>query len=68
MLYKCVGNIDNKKVFIKTGTKLRNEFSVLEPVSEVIAYEIISRFNIKCAKNKLNKMKLPNIKNEVVVN
>lgn len=33
MLYKCMGNINNKKVFIKTGTKLKNRFSILEPVS-----------------------------------
>lgn len=68
MLYKCIGNIDNKKVFIKTGTKLRNRFSILEPVSEVISSEIIKKFNIECAENVLSKMKLPGFKDEVVVN
>ena len=41
MLYKCIGDIDGKKVYIKTGTKFRNKLSILEPVSEVIASEII---------------------------
>ena len=59
MLYKCIGNIDGKKVFIKTGTKLKNKFSILEPVSEVIASEIIKKFNIECADNTLSEMKLP---------
>ena len=67
MLYKCIGSVDGKKVFIKTGTKLKNKFSVLEPVSEAIASEIISKFNIDCAKNKLSKIILPNIKEEVLV-
>lgn len=67
MLYKCIGSVDGKKVFIKTGTKLRNRFSILEPISEVIASEIISKFNIDCAKNKLSKITLPNIKEEVLV-
>ena len=68
MLYKCIGNIDGKKVFIKTGTKLKNKFSILEPVSEVIASEIIGRFNIECAVNTLSKMKLPSFNEEVLVN
>lgn len=67
MLYKCIGNIDDKKVFIKTGTKLRNKFSILEPVSEVIASEIIRKFNIECAINVLSKMKLPGFNEEVIV-
>lgn len=67
MLYKCIGSVDGKKVFIKTGTKLRSKFSVLEPVSEVIASEIISKFNIECANNKLSTITLPNIKEEVLV-
>jgi hypothetical protein len=68
MLYKCIGNIDEKKVFIKTGTKLKNKFSILEPVSEVIASEIIGKFNIECAVNTLSKMKLPSLNEEVLVN
>lgn len=68
MLYKCIGNIEGKKVFIKTGTKLKNKFSILEPVSEVIASEIIRKFNIECAVNTLSKMKLPNFDKEVLVN
>lgn len=44
MLYKCLGNVHGKKAFIKTGSKLRNKFLVLEPVSEVIASEIIRKF------------------------
>ncbi len=68
MLYKCIGNIGGKKVFIKTGTKLKNKFSTLEPVSEVIASEIIRKFNIECAVNILSKMKLPNFNEEVLVN
>ena len=68
MLYKCIANIDGKKVFIKTGTKLKNKFSILEPVSEVIASEIIRKFNIECAVNILSKMKLPNFNEEVLVN
>lgn len=67
MLYKCIGNIDDKKVFIKTGTKLRNKFSILEPVSEVVASEIIRKFNIECAINVLSKMKLPSFNEEVIV-
>lgn len=67
MLYKCIGNIDDKKVFIKTGTKLRNKFSILEPVSEVVASEIIRKFNIECAINTLSKMKLPSFNEEVIV-
>lgn len=67
MLYKCIGSVDGKKVFIKTGTKLRNKFSILEPISEVISSEIISKFNIDCAKNKLSKIVLPNINEEVLV-
>jgi serine/threonine-protein kinase HipA len=67
MLYKCIGNIEGKKVFIKTGTKLRNRFSILEPISEVIASEIISKFNVQCAVNTLSKMKLPTINEEVTV-
>lgn len=59
MLYKCIGNIDGKKVYIKTGTKFRNKLSILEPVSEVIASEIIKAFNIPCANNTLKNMKLP---------
>lgn len=68
MLYKCIGNVHGKKVFIKTGTKLKNKFSILEPVSEVIASEIIRKFNIECAVNTLSKMKLPNFNEEVLVN
>lgn len=68
MLYKCIGNIEGKKVFIKTGTKLKNKFSILEPVSEVIASEIIRKFNIECAVNTLSKIKLPNFDKEVLVN
>lgn len=68
MLYKCIGNMDGKKVFIKTGTKLKNKFSILEPVSEVIASEIIRKFNVECAVNTLSKMKLPNFHEEVLVN
>lgn len=68
MLYKCIGNIDGKKAFIKTGTKLKNKFSILEPVSEVIASEIIKKFNIECAENKLTKMQLPGLNDEVIVN
>ncbi|WP_252216061.1 hypothetical protein [Clostridium sp. VAP41] len=68
MLYKCIGNISEKKVFIKTGTKLKNKFSILEPISEVIASEIIRKFNIECAFNTLSKMKLPSFKDEVIVN
>jgi hypothetical protein len=68
MLYKCLGNIDGKKVFIKTGTKLKNKFSILEPISEVIASEIIRKFNIECAVNTLSKMKLPSYNDEVIVN
>lgn len=67
MLYKCIGSVDGKKVFIKTGTKLRNKFSILEPISEVISSEIINKFNIDCAKNKLSKIVLPNINEEVLV-
>ncbi|SFD28253.1 hypothetical protein [Clostridium uliginosum] len=68
MLYKCIGNINGKKVFIKTGTKLKNKFSILEPVSEVIASEIIKKFNIECAVNTLSEMKLPSFNKEVLVN
>ena len=68
MLYKCIGNMDGKKAFIKTGTKLRNKFSILEPVSEVISSEIIKKFNIDCAENILSRMKLPGFKDEVIVN
>lgn len=68
MLYKCIGNIDEQKVYIKTGTKLKNKFSVLEPISEVIASEIIAKFNIECAANTLSKIKLPNFNEEVMVN
>lgn len=68
MLYKCIGNMDGKKVFIKTGTKLKNRFSILEPVSEVIASEIIGKFNIGCAVNTLNKMRLPGFSEEIIVN
>lgn len=68
MLYKCIGNIDSKKVFIKTGSKLKNKFSILEPVSEVIASEIIRKFNIECAVNTLSKIKLPNFNKEILVN
>ena len=67
MLYKCIGSVDGKKVFIKTGTKLRNKFSILEPISEVISSEIINKFNIDCAKNKLSKIVLPNMNEEVLV-
>lgn len=67
MLYKCIGSVDGKKVFIKTGTKLKNKFSVLEPVSEAITSEIISKFHIDCAKNKLSKIILPSMKEEVLV-
>ncbi len=67
MLYKCIGSVDGKKVFIKTGTKLRSRFSILEPISEVIASEIISKFNIECANNKLSKITLPNMAEEVLV-
>ena len=67
MLYKCIGSVDGKKVFIKTGTKLRKKFSLLEPVSEAISSEIISKFNIECAKNKLSKIVLPNMNEEVLV-
>ena len=68
MLYKCIGNVDGKKVFIKTGTKLKNKFSILEPISEVIASEIIKKFNIECAINTLSEMELPNEKGKVLVN
>lgn len=68
MLYKCIGNIGGKQVFIKTGTKLKNKFSILEPVSEVIASEIIKKFDIECAVNTLSKIKLPNFDKEVLVN
>lgn len=68
MLYKCIGNVEGKKAFIKTGTKLRNRFSILEPVSEVITSEIIRKFNIECAVNTLSKMKLPSFDEEVIVN
>lgn len=68
MLYKCIGNVDGKKVFIKTGTKFRNKFSVLEPVSEVIASEIIRKFAIPCAVNVIGKRKLPSLDQETVVN
>lgn len=68
MLYKCIGNVDGKKVFIKTGTKLKNKFSILEPISEVIASEIIRKFNIECAVNTLSEMELPNVKGRVLVN
>lgn len=68
MLYKCIGNIDGKKVFIKTGTKLKNKFSTLEPVSEVIASEIIRKFNIECAVNTLSKINLPKLNEEILVN
>lgn len=68
MLYKCIGSIDDKRVFIKTGTKLKNRFSVLEPISEVMASEIIQRFNVNCAVNRLSKMKLPTIEEAVLVN
>ncbi|MBE6067044.1 MAG: hypothetical protein E7211_04980 [Clostridium lundense] len=68
MLYKCIGNMNGKKVFVKTGTKLKNKFSILEPLSEVIASEIIRKFNIECAVNTLSKMKLPGFNEEVVVN
>lgn len=68
MLYKCIGNIAGKKVFIKTGTKLKSKFSILEPVSEVIASEIIRKFNIECAVNTLSEMELPNLKSKVLVN
>ncbi|MBU3133407.1 hypothetical protein KPL40_13190 [Clostridium gasigenes] len=67
MLYKCIGNIDEKKVFIKTGSKVKNKFSVLEPISEVIASEIIEKFNIECAKNTLSEMILPNLEEKVTV-
>lgn len=67
MLYKCIGNVDNKKVFIKTGSKVKNKFSILEPISEVIASEIIEKFNIDCAKNILKEMKLPNLEDLVTV-
>lgn len=66
MLYKCIGNIDGKKVFIKTGTKFKNRFSVLEPISEVIASEIISKFNIECVHNELKMMKLPIEQKEIL--
>ncbi|MGH4120458.1 HipA domain-containing protein [Clostridium sp.] len=68
MLYKCIGNVDGEKVFIKTGTKLKNKFSILEPVSEVVASKIIKKFNIECAVNTLSKMKLPGFNEEVIVN
>jgi len=32
MLYKCIADIEGKKVYIKTGTKFRNKLSILEPV------------------------------------
>lgn len=67
MLYKCIGNVDEKKVFIKTGSKVKNKFSVLEPISEVIASEIIEKFNIECAKNTLSEMILPNLEGKVTV-
>jgi serine/threonine-protein kinase HipA len=68
ILYKCIGNIDGKKVYIKTGTKFRNKFSVLEPVSEAIASEIIAKFNLACAHNWVSEMKLPEFDKEEVVN
>lgn len=68
MLYKCIGDIDGKKVYIKTGTKFRNKLSILEPVSEVIVSEIIKAFNIPCANNTLKNMKLPSFYTEVLVN
>lgn len=67
MLYKCIGNIKGKKVYIKTGTKLKNKFSELEPISEAIAYEIINKFNVDCAVNYVEKMHIPNINKEVLV-
>lgn len=68
MLYKCIGDIDGKKVYIKTGTKFRNKLSILEPVSEVVVSEIIKAFNIPCANNILKNMKLPSFDKEVLVN
>ena len=68
MLYKCIGDIEGKRVYIKTGGKLKNKFSILEPVSEVIASEIIKAFNIPCASNTLKMMELPNFDKEVLVN
>ncbi|WP_461206324.1 HipA domain-containing protein [Clostridium sp. DL1XJH146] len=68
MLYKCVGNIEGKKVFIKTGAKFRNKFSILEPVSESIASEVINRFNVLCASNTISRRKLPGFDKEAIVN
>ncbi|MBU3204385.1 HipA domain-containing protein [Clostridium algidicarnis] len=68
MLYKCIGNINGKKVYIKTGAKLKNKFSILEPISEAIAYEIINKFNIPCAVNYIQEMKLPILERDVLVN
>ncbi|MCW6078103.1 HipA domain-containing protein [Clostridium sporogenes] len=68
MLYKCIENINGKKVFIKAGTKFKKRFSILEPIIEIIASEIIGKFNIECAVNTLSKIKLPNFNQEVLVN
>ncbi|WP_459481055.1 hypothetical protein [Clostridium saccharoperbutylacetonicum] len=57
MLYKCIGNVDGKKVFIKTGTKLKNKFSILEPISEVIASEIIKKFNKYLSEHRIECIK-----------
>ncbi|MEG0672186.1 HipA domain-containing protein [Clostridium sp.] len=67
MLYKCIGNSAGKKVYIKTGTKLKNRFSNLEPISEAMGYEIINKFYIDCAVNYIEKMNIPNIDTEVLV-
>ncbi|GEM_PF-3055380 len=68
MLYKCIGRINGKKVFIKTGNKLKNKFSNLEPISEVMASDIISKFNIECAKNELQWLRLPISDKEILTN
>lgn len=67
MLYKCIGNDKGKKVYIKTGTKMKNKFSTLEPISEAMAYEIINLFSVPCAVNYLDTINIPNIGDNVLV-
>lgn len=68
VMYKFIENIDGKIVFVKTGTKFKRRFSILEPVSEAIASEIIRKFGIECAVNTLSKLKLPNFNEDILVN